>query len=816
MYRRRFLQLAGCAVALHLDIALAAASARAQAQTGGNFQTVLEQINALRTAPANAQATMDKLIAAAFPVAAEREALLRENAGDGKTHGQNLTAFVAFLKNKTTMASLTWDADLAVISASGGISRNSFLKPEHSFGAFDTDPARALLWPILKGTTFEYQPLFDPGLRFGGAALSDQKLFLTVSSLKGAAFTRSNEVIGKNAYDPRLDDAPPWVFALFLKEPNIIPYTKSDGTLDVAWRAMGSKEVSITRFSASGAKVWTKRVPGVAAGEYSLLMGFTEDKDGSMYIARCKDEAAPREDIDTPKENPNNTYDRTDLVKLTKMTKDGGEVWTRDFAKKGGDAGAYFSPLSASGKGIYGASSRIACTTIKQAVYRLAEKPEILVPPQIAEQSLLGYTVNRAGVRSPNRFESRCQPAEAGGVLTPKVKLQFEEDIAGGKVLAATGRPDKPAVFFEDGGVQEFSTISFSPDEYSNFIAFVQTNKQGEGKEQFVAPEKLKLKVSLEETPLVFLIYGSATSWDANINGRHQQAYWRAVDARTGEPCPNLNSRAMAHSFDARILVTDEGIITAERSDAFLLMSNYLQTRPGPVFLAAFNTVSDGNEAFAQLGGLAEAEDGYLLLYAANNNKGEATFNRDDGLTDAQAEEASLMQRDIGVLRAKKGFAQQIDAVRDTNEDEFNKMLDSRKARKTSVTSQFLLLPKYITTYYRDKQPYSAGRAKIVRVADGNFVVLWERWTDTVTTNTDGKKERSGVFDSTWAMKIDKNGATLLPPVKISDTLRLLRGDDPVAWNGKAAFVSGDAVTDTFVIHTIDSNLKYTSTATPL
>ncbi|HMS42095.1 MAG TPA: hypothetical protein PKE69_17820 [Pyrinomonadaceae bacterium] len=35
--------------------------------------------------------------------------------------------------------------------------------------------------------------------------------------------------------------------------------------------------------------------------------------------------------------------------------------------------------------------------------------------------------------------------------------------------------------------------------------------------------------------------------------------------------------KAAAHSFDYSVLVTDDGIIPAERSDGFLLLSNYLQ-----------------------------------------------------------------------------------------------------------------------------------------------------------------------------------------------------------------------------------------------
>jgi hypothetical protein len=65
-------------------------------------------------------------------------------------------------------------------------------------------------------------------------------------------------------------------------------------------------------------------------------------------------------------------------------------------------------------------------------------------------------------------------------------------------------------------------------------------------------------------------------------------------------------------------------------------------------------------------------------------------------------------------------------------------------------------------------------------------------------------------------MKIDQNGNVLKPATKISDSLRLLRGDDPVLWNGKAAFFAGDIMTGKMVAHTIDSELNYKGMALPL
>ncbi len=772
-------------------------------------KAVLDQINALRTDPANARATVDKMMAAAFPKAEDLANALKDKYGD-KTRAQHLDDFVAFAKTQPKMAPLQWDDQLASIAPKGGKSNNKLFTPEHIFDTFYANPLTAFLSSLTSGIDFQYKPLFNPTLRYGGIAPKADKpdeLQIVTASLPGRAYAMSDDDIGKNAYDPRLDNEPAWVFALFLNPPQVIPFAKADGTVDVAWRRLGDKQVFINRYGADGKLMWAKPATGVNAGEHSLLGGFTEDPQGNMYLVRDLDEPPPADNVNTPKPNPGNAFDRNGVVKVSKFDANAKELWTKNFDMKGGNATAYYSPLSANGKGTYGATSKIAFFTIKRAVYRLADDESIIVPASIAEQALLGYSVNRLGQKSPNRFAAKFQPTEAGGVIAPQVQLQFGPEYSQGKIWAATGEAGQPVDFFDGGSVKSYADVEYNAADYGTFNGFLDANKTGD-KEFSIPPAKLKMKAVIEEVPLVFMIYGAATDFDPAINGRHQNAYWRAVDARTGDPAEDFNGGAMAHSFDMRTLVTDEGIITAERSDGFMLLSNYLQTRPGPVFLAAFNTVSNGNECYCTIGGLAQANDGYMFLYAANNSKYDVTANRDDGLTDAQYAEEEIRQRDLGVLRAKKGFAQATDAWRDKDEKVYNALLDSRK-KPAEGNALFGMRPKYITSYFKDNQPYSAGRPKIVRVADGNYVVFWERWNHLVTKNADGKKELSGTYDSTWAMKIDQNGNTVKPAVKISDTLRLLRGDDPVLWGGKATFFSGDVIEGKMVAHTIDSELNY-------
>lgn len=818
---RRKTKAPGPMLALAFSGALALASApqaaRAQDAPPAGVKPLFDAINQLRANPAGSHDAFKQMLAKQDPQYATSEAFSKELI-NGKTRLQNLQDYQALSAGWEKLSPLEWDASLVKVAEQDGKSNNKLFTPELSLGLGGNPSDRALMWAAIDRNHDLLRLLRRPDLKYLGIVKkpgNDDDYALGATALRGKAYLMNDEEAGRNAYDARLDGEPAWVHALSLKEPNVIPFVRADGTLDVAWRRMGDKQVFLTRCGTGGAKLWTKEVPGVNPEEHRLLVGFTEDPQGNLYVARAMDEGDLPVDLKTPAPNPGNAYDRPELMKLTKLDKDGSALWTKEFAKKGGAAAAFYSPLSASGKGQYGASSRIACWSIKRPIYRLASDETVIVPAQVAEQCLLGFTTSRLGQRSPNRFAPAFQPTEAGGVITPKVKLQFNEEYTKGKLWAANAEAGKPVTFFEDGGVQSYTDLEYMAADYGRFNEFLDANKQGD-KDFSIPPAKLKLKATLEDVPLVFVIYGAATDPDPAINnGRHQNAYWRALDARTGEPIEDLNQGAMAHSFDFRVLVTDEGIITAERSDAFMLLGNYLMTRPEPVFICAFNTVSDGNECFGQVGGIALANDGYLFLYAANNARYDVSFNRDDGLTDAQANEEETRQRDLGVLRVKKGFAQEIDAWRDKDEKVFKELLDSRK-KPAAADPLFRMRPKYITSYFRDNQPYSAGRPKIVRVADGNYVVFWERWTHLVTKNDEGKKQLTGNYDSVWAMKIDANGNILKPAVKLSDTLRLMRGDDPVLWGGRATFVTGDVVDGALVLHTIDAELNYRATAVSL
>lgn len=659
-------------------------------------KALFDGINQLRTDPEAMPDALDKMLAAQEPKFETNEQFTTPD-GNGKTRLQKLAGFKQGLQDAQKVAALLWDPALASVAEKEGKSNNPIFTPDLTLTGAGTPPERVLMWLALDGAYSDLHDLRRAGLKHIGIAKkagSGDDYVIVASVMSGKAFTMTEADFAGRPYDPREDSNPPYSDALNLKQPNITPFAKADGSLDVAWRDMGNPpRVFLTRYSPDGAKVWAKQVPGIEAADYPLLAGFTEDPEGNFYILRARDEG----NLDSSQEpavplvdgKPDPKFDRPEMMKLTKLDPSGNEVWTKPLAKTGDPGGdAMVSPLS------------------------------------------------------------------PGSLLSTKGRLPGRDHHA------STSR-----------------------------IGFIT----------------IKLPGGTEETPIIFALFGGATEWDSGISGRHQNCYWRTLDARTGEPVPGRHGRGMAHSFDSQLLVSDEGIITAERSDGGILMSNYLHTRDYPlIFLYFYGTTCQGNDCFTQVGSLAPAKDGYLILLAGNHSTAIVTTSVENDAFIAER----ARSRDLMVMRIKKGFAQAIDSIKD--EAALAVVLDSKK-RAPEMDEQVLMGRRYITNYV-DEGKHSASRPKMVRLADGAYIVIWERWTRVMAED---KREVDGKFDSTWAMKIDQEGNVLKPEVKLPDGVRISRGDEPVVWNGRAAFLAGDVVENAMLIHTVDGELNYKVMALP-
>lgn len=109
----------------------------------GDLKLTLDQINALRTEPEQAETLLEKFMAEAFPDEKQREETLNDKY-DNKTSRDFLAEAIRFISSQSKMEPLMWDADLAAVARNQGTSNNSMFKPEANFEAPDNNPKKAI------------------------------------------------------------------------------------------------------------------------------------------------------------------------------------------------------------------------------------------------------------------------------------------------------------------------------------------------------------------------------------------------------------------------------------------------------------------------------------------------------------------------------------------------------------------------------------------------------------------------------------------------------------------------------------------------
>jgi len=92
----------------------------------------------------------------------------------------------------------------------------------------------------------------------------------------------------------------------------------------------------------------------------------------------------------------------------------------------------------------------------------------------------------------------------------------------------------------------------------------------------------------------------------------------------------------------------------------------------------------------------------------------------------------------------------------------------------------------------------SAERSKLIRLANGRYVALWEEWAYSGNQLD---------YQTTKSMIINEQGQILNGPASLSARLNPSGADRPFVLDGKAAWITGDAKTGTFRLYSVDTNL---------
>jgi hypothetical protein len=793
------------------------------------LKAFFDAINALRSDPAGNSNLIYDLAQARQADYATQPFFTTERQGDGKTASQHLTDLAGWLRQQRPTDRLQWDGDLAAYGSM--VNDRSYLarlKPDFTnrqANHISQKPEWVIFWwAVFSGGEGTIKPLLDPKLKYFGLVrrgTNDPEFpeYVAVASkLPGKLYTRTD--FAGFPFDARIDPAPPKSTSYTeVKIPEIIAFAKADGTLDAVWRDQGKQpRIRFWRFGVGARTPSSQEIGAGDAGEYPYLAGFTEDGQGNLYVLRARFEPNLQFQPQpaTPPDVEARLYDRPEMFRLTKLDSSGREIWSKNLGKDYGGAQATFSPMTPSfsdGNENNFSTSRIAFTTIREPVYTLVEDPTVVVPRNIAEKALLGYVTSPQGDKIDWLFEDGFFATEAGGVLTPKTFLITGGGLDRGFIPAPHREKEKRAPFYSDGtpmGIGD--SYAFDTTRYANFLAYVQRNKISWFDEFSRVPaDELKMQVHHEELPVIFHLYGCFTDIDGT--SRHQQAYFRAVRADNGDPVLARNGGAVGHSFQSLALPSDEGVITVERSDTGFLIANYMKygytrNHRASIFTHAFNE----NNCFSELGAIAPASDGYLVLFTSNHSTNPVQ-RLDGNLNLINAEEER--SRDLAIVRIRKGFVDQLERLGQYNLYYSFPLFPGLETPESIFALGGLESPVYLTNLDTERK-YSATRPRMVRLGDGSFVVFYERWTHQVLTRSDGRKEAQQSYDATVALLIDESGNILNGPTVLPGDPRLMRGDDAFLYEGKAAWLSGDIVDGKMVLHTIDRGLNYEVAVLPL
>ncbi len=274
----------------------------------------------------------------------------------------------------------------------------------------------------------------------------------------------------------------------------------------------------------------------------------------------------------------------------------------------------------------------------------------------------------------------------------------------------------------------------------------------------------------------IALVHSINTDPDWNIGGsRHQKALSTRLNATNGD-ITRISSIWVSHSFDQRLLYDGEGIIEHHLGDAFPRYIVFGRDHTSHSLFRIKGTVGD-NETHTRLGNIALIENdptyGYIALFAT-----ESSSATGETLSGA---------RNLAIVRIN------------SSDNSIDPTLPDSLTVVSSGTEYSNRL-RWLTDYSIGSNLH-VERPKLVAIGNDQYVVLWEEWLYTDAS--------SNTFNGVYGMVIDDEGNTLQPAKLLTTEHHLHRGDDAFFLDGRAAWMTGDAATQTLIIHFVDALLNY-------
>ncbi|MCP5196526.1 MAG: hypothetical protein H6974_07035 [Gammaproteobacteria bacterium] len=301
---------------------------------------------------------------------------------------------------------------------------------------------------------------------------------------------------------------------------------------------------------------------------------------------------------------------------------------------------------------------------------------------------------------------------------------------------------------------------------------------------------------------------------DRSIFSRHQWQLYLEIDATTGRTL--RGGWGTGHSFGQRLLFDGQHFLVLSLGDAGLTRGinvNKVDESGGRRLLALAAKGGDRsqtgggyNNTFTRLGDLQLGENGYVLLFA--------TEPTPDWETNETGYDAVQGSRNLGIVHIPWNFDQlPIDIhnpydIHITDTELGNSLAQDFTVPVTTQKPPFIGVNKGIVwlTDYTDVFSQHAERPKLVRIASGNYLVLWEKWS--IYKNEWGYYEDQ--YDETLAIIVDEYG-NKLSTAKSLGRIRLSKGDDAFAFNEGAAWLTSNETADALILHTLTPQLILTS-----
>ena len=312
-----------------------------------------------------------------------------------------------------------------------------------------------------------------------------------------------------------------------------------------------------------------------------------------------------------------------------------------------------------------------------------------------------------------------------------------------------------------------------------------QTDQDSQG---VIHQANMALKVSTDNLSIVDDGYASGHSWDQRM------IYDSRVNDFIGYDLKDTYGRGV-------IIATPFTTVNIYASN-----NSYIQTNRAKIYTMKGGKWSHSvpyQWTYTRLGSIQLAKNGYAALFSTENS---TTFN-DDYIT------ASF---NLAFMHVKQDWSNSNywdDATINLGAAHNNQWVTNDTSLNPCVTA--LAQEPYLVsgmqwrhenkgmvwlTDYSDKQNEHAQKPKLIKVADGQFLVLWEKWkTSTTATSSNNTND----YINTYAMLVDDYGNLLVGETELGTSARLQPGDDVTVIDGKATWVTGDPDNNALQMHIV-------------